>query len=283
VLRRGEGHRSAEQREQQHIFQRSLTGVTDASQCTICANAKSKFTSWATCPCPQGLTATGGDAACAKPRTTAPGVALKWSYVACKPVVCGTARTVANSKQLASLTTFGSVRAYICETGFEVKAQPAGQRFGKTVRCLKTAAWEAAPVCSPVKCGTFPTVANAHVTSAATSFGSTAAVTRKSGFAGGGSIECTASGRWSSPARCFSSSKLQSTSCGTNKLPVKTGCGQNITTECKAALPCVLKPQFAKPFGEEISYFTWELSCDTYGTTECIGGEDEAKKLDVNG
>jgi len=46
------------------LFQRPPTGATVASQCTDCAANNKAFASWASCPCPQGLAATGTDKAC---------------------------------------------------------------------------------------------------------------------------------------------------------------------------------------------------------------------------
>jgi len=180
---------------------------------TVAGFARKKYAAGqaAICPCPEGLLATGGDTACAKPRTTASGVALKWSYAACKPVDCGTPPKVDNSKQLASPTTFGSVRAYICLTGFEVKAQTdKAQRFGKTIKCTNTSSWEKPPVCSPVDCGSPGTAAaNSQITAAATTFGATAKVICSSGYQGGGAFKCGADGKWTShpiclaPRRCW--------------------------------------------------------------------------------
>jgi hypothetical protein len=73
----------------------------------------------------------------------------------------------------------------------------------------------------------------------------------------------------------------QSSSCGENRLRVKTGCGT--AAECKAARPCVLNQQFERPFGEKISYFTWEQSCDSQGIRNCVNGEDEAVLIKEDG
>jgi len=114
---------------------------------------------------------------------------------------------VASSKQLASPTTFGSVRAYICLTGYEVKEQPAGQRFGKTTTSTNTSSWEKPPVCKPVECGSLPTAANATIMATATTFGSKASVACDAGFLGSSQISCTASGTWTSAAKCVKSAQ----------------------------------------------------------------------------
>lgn len=46
------------------VHRRKLTGATVATECAYCASTEKAFASWTTCPCTQGLGATGSDAAC---------------------------------------------------------------------------------------------------------------------------------------------------------------------------------------------------------------------------
>jgi len=130
-----------------------------------------------------------------------------WTFKACAPVDCGTPPTAANSKQLTSPTTFGSARAYICLTGYEIKANKKDQKFGGTVTCLNTSKWERAPVCAPIDCGNATaavTVANGRVVATAgTTFNSAATVICAAKYQGGGTIECKANGKWTSAPTCY--------------------------------------------------------------------------------
>ena len=122
----------------------------------------------------------------------------------CKPVDCNEPKKVTNSKQLASARTFGAVRLYVCLTGYEVKANAVGQRFGASIKCLSTSKWQPRPKCSPVECGSPGTVSNSKLSMAGSTVNSTATASCSAGYRGGGIIRCGADGSWSVPPQCFS-------------------------------------------------------------------------------
>ena len=196
-------------------------GTNGGAPCTACATGtttgNTASTTASACKfCTQGFTkkfdAKTGASSCIKVAVVTDGIALKWSFAACKPVNCADPPKVANSKQLASPTTFGSVRAYICLTGYEIKANAAGQKFGDTIRCTNTFKWEAPLVCALLDCtkASLPTVANAQVKASVTTFGSKASVRCSSGFTGSATISCLASGKWSDPPVCCGAGTISS-------------------------------------------------------------------------
>ncbi len=117
----------------------------------------------------------------------------------CTAVDCGVLTNPTNGAvQTASGTAFGASATYSCSAGYSLVGEA-----GRT--CLATGLWSGvAATCSPVDCGTPPTVTNGSRTFTTTVYQSTANYSCATGFvrAGAASITCQATGAWSTPPAC---------------------------------------------------------------------------------
>ncbi|XP_064387710.1 sushi, von Willebrand factor type A, EGF and pentraxin domain-containing protein 1-like isoform X5 [Halichondria panicea] len=121
-----------------------------------------------------------------------------WSTApTCSPVPCGNPPTIPNGSRTFTGTTFEETATYSCENGYQLSGS-------STVTCQASGSWDTAPTCSPVPCGSPPTILNGSRTFNDTIIGETATYICDDGYQLSGSaiVMCQASGSWSTRPSC---------------------------------------------------------------------------------
>ncbi|XP_064387707.1 CUB and sushi domain-containing protein 1-like isoform X3 [Halichondria panicea] len=115
----------------------------------------------------------------------------------CQPVPCGNPPTIPNGSRTFTGTTFEETATYSCENGYQLSGS-------STVTCQASGSWDTAPTCSPVPCGSPPTILNGSRTFNDTIIGETATYICDDGYQLSGSaiVMCQASGSWSTRPSC---------------------------------------------------------------------------------
>ncbi|KAL3867863.1 hypothetical protein ACJMK2_040709 [Sinanodonta woodiana] len=110
----------------------------------------------------------------------------------CSPVNCGAPPPVKNAVVVGSEYTFGNVVTYICDEGYLL----SGERMHE---CEADGRWSGkGPICTPVSCGTAPTVHHAFKSGTGEYFKSTVYYICEPGYelVGNNILECGVNGAW---------------------------------------------------------------------------------------
>ncbi|XP_077981970.1 sushi, von Willebrand factor type A, EGF and pentraxin domain-containing protein 1-like [Glandiceps talaboti] len=125
----------------------------------------------------------------------------------CTLVNCGEPQAVLHSKHTGQIFTYDSSLHYTCNYGYEL-------RGSGVVTCKGTGKWSNLPLCTPVDCGSLPTIYHGSVNATGETYNHVAQYKCSTGYrlSGNTEISCLGSGRWSDdPPSC------QIVSCGLPK------------------------------------------------------------------
>ncbi|XP_064387701.1 sushi, von Willebrand factor type A, EGF and pentraxin domain-containing protein 1-like isoform X3 [Halichondria panicea] len=114
-----------------------------------------------------------------------------------QPGSCNDPPTIPNGSRIFTGTTFGDTAIYTCNIGYQLSG-------AATMICQASGSWSTAPTCTPVPCGSPPTIPNGSRTFTGTIFGDTATYTCNTGYqrSGAVTVTCQASGSWSTAPTC---------------------------------------------------------------------------------